>query len=99
MVMVNDFPGAVSQFCLLIADNTKIRSGIVQKGDIQADIFAVYAWAGRNYMLLNATKMQYIHNGGYPPNTRIISDYSRPHIPILLTNLARDLGIMIDSFV
>lgn len=38
--------------------------------DIQADLFALDAWAGRNDLLLNMAKCQQLHIGGLPPYPR-----------------------------
>lgn len=97
LVMVNDLPEVVNQFCLLFADDTKIGGRSVQREVIQADLLAVDAWAGRNGMLLNASKSQHMHIGGTPSSPLLLPDENGTLIPLPLVSSAKDLGIMIDS--
>lgn len=56
LVMVYDLPGVIRPYFSLLADDMTIEWGTMQIEDIQANLCAVYAWAWRNDMLLNASK-------------------------------------------
>lgn len=58
------------------------------KGDIQVDLLAVDVWAGRNGMLLNVSKSQYLHIWELLPTPLLIPDDNGTPITLLLVSSA-----------
>lgn len=88
--MVNELNGIPNPFFLLSADDRKIVRNTLQRSEIQADLFTLYAWARRNSMLLKVMKTT------FSSVSFTIPDKSGIRFPLLLVSQTKALGDRID---
>jgi hypothetical protein len=94
LVYVNDFPGVVSSFCNLFADDAKLSRKLHSHEDItalQQDLDNIFAWANVNKLAFNSNKCEVIHFG----KNNICHNYSIGGAPLQNQETVKSLGITI----